>query len=47
MTGGRIVELFQSRRYRFAVCELSAQRDGKPVVSMRTTFVYGANPSAT
>ncbi len=47
VTGGRVVDLFQSRRYRFAVCELSVQRDGEPVVSMRTTFVYGANPSAT
>ena len=40
--GGRVAELFESRRYRFAVCEL-ALHDAAigPVASMRTTFVYG------
>jgi hypothetical protein len=40
--GGRVAELFESRRHRFAVCELAVhEADLGAVASMRTTFVYG------
>ena len=39
--GGRVAELFESRRYHFAVCELAVHEATLgPVASMRTTFVY-------
>lgn len=40
--GGRVVELFDRARHRFAVCALEATVEGQPVASMRTTFVYGS-----
>ena len=36
-----MADLFESRRYRFAVCELAVHGATLgPVASMRTTFVY-------
>jgi hypothetical protein len=37
---GGVSDLFETRRYRFAVCDLSIDADGRHAASMRTTFTY-------
>lgn len=43
--GGRVDELFDRRRHRFASCALEAAVGGRPVASMRTTFAYAKTSS--